>query len=323
MIRAAWNYFKRDPLRRAVALLFAIMIYWSISAQISEERFISGVPIEYRLDSGLILTSASRYDAAITVRGSRRDLNDLDASAIVARVQVNSSHRMPDGSYRIQLHPNDFLLNRSGLSVVRVELPRDGVLSLRMTRRISRSVKVKPRFAGKLAPEYRLADWRVIPDEVRISGPENVVAEVREVITEPIPLSPAVEEAFEYDAVLSTPGRTSLSPGRAMVQVDVVRNIEQRTFKQLPVQIMGEPGSSVTALPAEPGTRVDVTLTGSIAALSALSPDDVRPFVRLSGVGVPGIHALPVELYVKGGGVGVKTIAPGEIKVKSTRVSSK
>ena len=162
---------------------------------------------------------------------------------------------------------------------------------------------------------------RCIPSETQVTGPEQLVRELQEISTQPIPLDDAVTESFEYRAQLEAPSGVMVSPWRATVQVDIVRNYERRIFQDMPLLLLSEPGGNrrfqVEVLDKP---RVDVTVSGLAQPVSALRTGDVKVYLDISRLSEPGIYTLPVGCYVKGDSLDVREIYPEQIKVKITNL---
>ncbi len=301
---------------RLFALVLAILLYWSISRQLNEERPVSNVPVELKLDDNLIATREYRFDADIVVRAPKSELGRVEPRSFYAIVSVGAANRQSDGSYFVKLQPEDFR-GPQGMKVVSVD-SRDAGIRLRLQRRIQRELPVSPRFSGQLSPEYRRAEVRTVPATVMVSGPENMIRNLKEVRTQPIPLSEQVVDSFEYESELGElPELLEVSPGTVRVQVDIERALDSRTFRGLPVQLMQSASPlRLEATAADEELRCDVTVSGVAPAVAVLRPEDLRVFVDASGCTTPGSYTLPLECLIREPGIDVRVIRPAELTVK-------
>ncbi|MDD3886756.1 MAG: hypothetical protein PHI35_07785, partial [Victivallaceae bacterium] len=96
----------RDFWRKAIALFFAILVYFAVRQQISEVQTMSGVPVEIALPAGLVNANPKPVTVTLTVRGSRRDLQSRIKP--MGRVEVDENRFVSGKSYRIELAPADF-----------------------------------------------------------------------------------------------------------------------------------------------------------------------------------------------------------------------
>ena len=128
-------------------------------------------------------------------------------------------------------------------------------------------------------------------------------------------------EETQVRAQLEAPSGVMVSPWRATVQVDIVRNYERRIFQDMPLLLLSEPGGNrrfqVEVLDKP---RVDVTVSGLAQPVSALRTGDVKVYLDISRLSEPGIYTLPVGCYVKGDSLDVREIYPEQIKVKITNL---
>ena len=314
-----WSFLRRDFWRKLIALCFAFFTYFAVQAQLAGEQKLTGVPVEIRLPPELISVGRQDFLIAVNVKGPKSSLRNFDGKDLKGVVEVRLEDYVPGMPFKVRLHPSDFRPVK-GVSVSSID-PQYGELVLNLQRRISRNVPVRPKFKGQLGKNYRRADVRCIPSETQVTGPEQLVRELQEISTQPIPLDDAVTESFEYRAQLEAPSGVMVSPWRATVQVDIVRNYERRIFQDMPLLLLSEPGGNrrfqVEVLDKP---RVDVTVSGLAQPVSALRTGDVKVYLDISRLSEPGIYTLPVGCYVKGDSLDVREIYPEQIKVKITNL---
>ena len=301
---------------RLFALALAVLFYWSISRQLNEERLVSDVPVDVKYADNLFPTREYRFDADIMVRAPRSELGKVESRNFYALVSVSGADRQPDGSYVVRLKPEHFH-GPQGIKVISVS-SRDAAIRMHLQRRIRRELPVSPRFSGHLAAEFRLAEVRSVPEQVTVSGPENLIRNLKEVRTRPVPLSEQVVEPFEYESELEEPAESiDVSPGSVRLHVDIERALEHRTFHGVPVQLLQSASPlRLDAVPAEGVLRCDVTVSGPPPAISVLRPEEIRVFADAGKCATPGSYTLPLECLVRTPGVEVRVIRPAELKVK-------
>ncbi len=318
MMRTLFHFIFRDIGRKLLALLFAALLYGTISVQLGEERDLSKVPVVVHYASGLMDMSPRPYMVNVTVRAPKYELTDLKAVDFTATVEVGPDN-LVNGIYQVNLTPENFKTYRSA-KVVRID-PTQTTLRFNLQPRLSRDARVVAAFEGSLSPEFRVADVRCSPAVVRVSGPENMMAGITRVETAPVPLSSKVRESFEFESKILPPFATEVFPDNVKIFVDIERSFDVFTFKNLPVAVMtGPEHQRLDVSLADPATRVEVTVKGPPSAIAALKPEDIRPYVDVSGITKPGIHVLEPACRVIPGGVEYTLISPGEIKVKISRV---
>jgi YbbR domain-containing protein len=173
-------------------------------------------------------------------------------------------------------------------------------------RRVSASVEVEARgrlvpvlvpITGSPAEGYDVIDRVVSPPAAVLTGPEDVLAELVSVSTEPVDIEGASEALTRRVALTGLPpGVTVVDPQGGMVLVVIQfqqRGVNQ-TLQDQPV-LIGDvpPGYEVTVEPAE----IDVVIFAGEDALGELRQGDVAPRVSVAGL-EPGTHDLRPSVLV-------------------------
>lgn len=309
------GFIRNDFWRKLVALLFAIIAYWSLKDRLLETRQVYGVPVEIKLATPeLVMPGFRRFEATVLVRGEESVLSTLDPAAIAATIEVSEADRRSDGLYHVRLHPRHFRRVR-GVEVLEVA-SGTAALSMRLQRRVTREIKVSPRFSGKLSPDFRRGEVRCLPPSVIVSGPEDEVNFIQEILTRPIPLSTSVEESFVYNTAPVPPLNVKVMPEEISVQVSVERNLDDRSFRRLPVSILSDTSRGLTAEFVDKDPRANVVLSGATPVAGALKAADLRVYIDVTKLNTPGIHQVDAECHVRNGAAVVRSIQPGSFKVK-------
>jgi hypothetical protein len=93
-------------------------------------------------------------------------------------------------------------------------------LRLRFERHLDRKVTVEPRFEGPPPTGYRVAELEVVPQDLRVAGPESRVQLVSSVPTDAIDLSGTVGKGeFRVSAYVSDPQVRFDGPSGVVVRV--------------------------------------------------------------------------------------------------------
>ena len=236
--------------------------------------------------------------------------------------EVGEENRRGAGVYSVTLEPRNFHAPR-GVEVVRVAADK-AVLEVRMQRRISKELPVKPRVVGQLSEEFRLGEMVVMPRRVTVSGPENDVNRLKEVLTERVPLSSEIEESILYRAKVEAPSAVTVVPDRVEVQIGIERNIGEVVWKDIPVALLCDRNTGFEVSFVEENPRVNVTVRNSAASLTdRVTPEKLRAFVDVTRLSSPGIHKVNVECHIRGGRGTVRAIHPGEFSVKIVKTNRK
>jgi hypothetical protein len=147
------------------------------------------VPIEFRnFPQDLEVSSELPEKLNLLIRGPSGKLTAGWLSEAAAVVDLRNVHLPGERTFSIE----EKMLNLpSGVSLSRA-VPSQ--FRLRFERRMSRAVPVQARFAGPPPQGYRMARVEVMPDKVRIVGPESRILQVEAAETDPIDLSSVIGE---------------------------------------------------------------------------------------------------------------------------------
>lgn len=306
---------REDWLRKLIALFFAILVYFAGSQHISEEVTWQNIPVEVTLPAGLVDTNPQPINVTVRVRGSKRNLQNR--GKLSGHVRVLERNFVSGQSYRLIITPEDFTPVK-GIKVVSVDA-KDQVHLLALQRQTTRSIPIRVTFSGELAPDFIRTEAVCIPQSVEVTGPENLVKDLADVVTEPIPLDSSVTDSFSYVTRLRNPNGLVIGAKNEAVQVRITikRNITDREFRNIPLQIQHAAGFPRRCnLPAD--SKVDVIVRGVADRVAALDPRTIHPIINLA-TGIPaGRVKLEVKGYVAVEGVEIKTVKPSFVEVKIT-----
>jgi len=313
ILHTLFLWITRDFWRKLIALFFALLLYFYVHNEVrSMPQRVDSVPIDITLPQELMDVDPKPYFVTLNIR-SNRDAA-VSPSMLRGKIEVDYSRYIQGKPYVVALKPENF---REPLGV-RISGVDPNEIALNLQRRMSRDVPVRVTFSNRLSPDYKSSLSSCIPSTVRITGPEQLVHDLKSVSTRPIPLSENITEGFEYVAVLDAPNGTAISPEKVTCQVDVEKNYEQRTFQSLPVLLLTQSGGKPYRTEFPGPARVEVTVRGLAGSVAALTPAEVRPYLDISHIDKPGIYEISTGCYVKGDGLDVKEIRPALIKIKIT-----
>jgi len=304
---------KRDFGRKMIALFFALLLYFYVHNEVrSTPQKVDNVPVDIVLPQELMDVDPKPQFVTLEIKSNREAA--VSASLLRGRVEVDYNRYIPGKPYVVSLKTENFRAPL-GIRVIGVD---PGEIALNLQQRMSRDVPVRVTFSNRLSPDYKSSLASCIPSTVRVTGPEQLVRDLKSVSTQPVPLSESVTEGFEYVARLDAPNGTAISPEKVTCQIDVEKNYEQRTFQSLPVQLLTQSGGKPLKTEFLGPARVEVTVRGLSGSVAALVPAEVRPYLDISHIDKPGIYEVSAGCYVRGDGLDVKEIRPAQIKIKIT-----
>ena len=319
MLTKIWLFIKRDPLRRGVALAFALFLYLHLHFQLTAEHRLVRVrvPVALMLAPGLQEQPGNSPEIALTLKG--KPGAEFQPGNVQVSVKVGPQHRQLDGSFLVQVTPRNITVSDRKFSLHNIDFPEDGNLRLNLLSRGERSVPVRAVFEGTVPPGMELS-CETIPDKVVITGAENVISKLKYVHTNRIPLSDA-PEFFEFNTALALPGHVSAAPASVLARVRLIRQFSRRSM-HLPVSILKkENGSTAAAVLTPLRSGAELILRGPAAKLAALTPDQVRLFVDTVDIAASGRHRLPIRCHVNVPEIEMVSITPDEVEIQLTKTS--
>jgi YbbR domain-containing protein len=313
------EFFRHDFLRKAIALFFAVLFYFTVTSRLGIEEKINTIPVQVDIPTSLVNIGQHSPKVSLIIKGSKGILKQINRSSFKIRAAVQLSDYIAGEVYTLRLS-NSNISCPLGVKVLRIE-PRD--LLLNLDRKVSKKVKITAAFANKdaLPAEYAVDEVSFQPSEVMVAGPESILEKIYSVKSKPIPLSSSVVDSFDYIAKLQQDPSISVSPDRVNARVKIIRQNKTVTLKNIPINILEAPGrvgKFKVELLSSP--HAAVTLSGLKSTIDLLKNDSVKPYVDISAMDTPGTYSMGVSCWINSNDkVTVKNIYPEKVQVKITR----
>ncbi|MGH2483044.1 MAG: CdaR family protein [Candidatus Limnocylindria bacterium] len=250
---------------------------------------------------GLEIGVATVMPSSVQAQGPESRLRLVTRA--LARVRIDPSGI--DVSELVDLVP----LDADGDPVGAVELsPSAALVEIEVsTAETSKTVPVTPNLVGTPPAGLTLTGVVVEPAAVTLFGPPGVLTGITSVETAPIDLT-AVTADDVLEAALVLPDQTRLGEGTAdtvAVSVSVDPELASRTILVGPVCQNVEPG-----LVCQPqANQIPVTVSGTRAAVAALTPAQVTPILDMAGLPA-GEHQVTPSVTLPAGISLVQALAP-------------
>ncbi|HUO84582.1 MAG TPA: CdaR family protein [Thermoanaerobaculia bacterium] len=170
---------------KIVALLLAVLTWGVISAQRRERTFERGFDVPIALvgvPRDLIVTTPLPESISVRLRGRISVLRALSSQNLESTLDLSNSD---PGEVDIAITPQQLNIP-AGVEVVSIDPSR---VTLRLEGRKQRLVPIRPYLVGELPQAYEVGEVTVSPEHALISGPESLIRDFTEVVTERIILS--------------------------------------------------------------------------------------------------------------------------------------
>jgi YbbR domain-containing protein len=287
------------------SLVVSVALFTAVHGSEAGQRSIY-VPIVATLPpeaAGKILVGELPDKVKITLSGSRSVVNSINAVDAV-QIDLSAAPRL------YTFEPGVFGLP-AGIEVQ----PDPATLSLDWEPRLERKLGVRVQLAGATDPALELVGKPVVtPPRVLVKGPRTSVEGLRELPTDPVPLSGLPEGTHRIRVPLLSLPRQVLVVGAPEVTVEVTLEPrrEQRRLRRLTVAALGISGPA-TIRPE----HVDVIVAAPEHTLDELDPEHIVPIVEFPSDAPDGLAlSMPVTLRGLDESVRIIRIEPSEVLVR-------
>lgn len=256
--------FVEDWSLKLLALAITLGLWFGVTGQNAPVTVrMRSVQLTFRLPDDMEISNDPREEVEVTLTGSKRALDGINARDLVAYVDV--SDRKP-GERVVQLTPHRVRIELP--EGVRIESIEPNAVPLLLEARVERELSVEPRLQGKLPEGYELRSVNITPQKIRVRGPASHIDALQKALTETISLD-GHKESF-------TAAQTAVDiPDSKVDLIDTVVNVSvevgpQRIEKSFPNVAVRAPEGS-TASPS----LTNVTLYGEREAVEQISADSL------------------------------------------------
>ncbi len=164
---------------KVVSLVLAFSLWYIVAGERGTE-IVLAIPLEFRnLPEGLEVIEESAQQVDVRLRGSSEFLRALSPQEVQAAMDLSE---VDPGQNTVYITPSQ-VDTPYGVRVMRVT---PASVNLIIETLAERTVQVVPRVVGEPATEFVLADIRLEPPEITITGPASTLENLEQLTTEPI-----------------------------------------------------------------------------------------------------------------------------------------
>jgi YbbR domain-containing protein len=288
---------------KLLSLLIASSLWFFVNFGERDTEESLKVPLELRnIPAHLMITSPRVDFIDVRVSGPRALLGRIDRNRVSIGLDLSG----------VRPGPAVFRVDPAALN-----LPR-GVQTLRInpsqitleTEAVShKPVPVRLRIGGKLPADLQVADTKVSPETVEITGPASDVRDIAAVNTEPLDVDGATAGTIERELGLEPVGDyISFSANRVAAQVRIEEVQTTREFKTVPIDVRNA-GLPYRLTP----DRVRLSVRGPKRQLDHLELDPGAVYIEADGVAA-GAHMVQVAADLPAG-VEVVSLDPEKVEL--------
>jgi YbbR domain-containing protein len=269
------------------------------------------VPVE--VDPGVIPDGLEIDDPVLSqeevqVRGAASVVGLIDRA--LARIRIDASGI--DFNEPVDLVAVDVGGQEVGAGLVDIEPETISVQVDVQPTETTQTVPVRPDISGTPAPGFALESLSIEPSLVTLRGLPDVLADINEVLTEPLSIDGiSADEEFEAEMVLPDGTRLADASDASTVTVTagIGPSVSSRTFV---VGVACQGAGENSCLPSL--DQLTVTLSGPGGTLAGLSAADLTPSLDATGL-APGTYDLEPSLGGLPEGVELLGITPGTVSI--------
>lgn len=312
--KKCFDLVRRDWIRKVIALVLTSIIYIAVLDRLSITHDLPGINIPINPPSGFVVMQKGTPTVRLVVTGSQNRLKRLKPEDFnVTDVEIDPKKYVEGKPYILQLSPSNFHAPL-GVSVVSVS-PESLRIDIDKLETVNLPVTAIFDPSQPLPSGYKVDRCTISPAKVRVTAPSVFLRganAIKEVKTHPIGLD-NMTGTFDINKNIEIPRPDiKISPEEVMIRTSIVRNFEEKTYKNLKIRIMQESGRNIELADT---TFATVKLSASSEVLHKLSSEDIRVYVSASDF-VPGSSGI-LKLYctVNSKDVTVTSITPESVKV--------
>lgn len=298
------HWIRDDFWRKIFALILAGLLAGLVyskraadAAQGEEILWIQGVPVSFEIDPSdaeeyKIMFSRGtppKASVALQVRAPRK--TTLSASDFIIRKTLTLADY--NANAQISIEPRNVWLadRKKKVEVLRIE---PAMFTVNLDRQSSKVVPVKLNYALDLPPKYELVDLNVVPDSIRIAGPEKVLAAIHAIETRDFSLAEAKSGYLKIVDLVVPQESVQLSAQAVQVTPTIVSR-QTKSFLNVPIRLLNSSFLRGYVCELKPD-RVDITIE---TARSELTEASLHPFVDLSQIDPGGLEYFEKEVPIR------------------------
>lgn len=286
----------------SLAIAFGLWSFVNFGERDTLESF--KVALELRnLPPQLMITSPRVDFVEVQLIGPRTLLGRVDRNRLAFPIDLNG---VRPGPAVFRLSPEALPLPR-GVRILRITPAQ---ITLELERVGHKVVPVRLRLIGHLRRDLQIAETKIAPETVEVSGPISTIEDVTVVYTQPIDVSNVEPGILERELALEPPGEyVLLSATRVAVQIRIEEVVTTRELRRVPLEVRNARSAASVTPPT-----VRIILRGPKRILGEPELEGRPAFVDASGKGF-GRHTLNVQ-FDPPSGVEVLSIDPAAVQVK-------
>ena len=207
-IDAFIDFVVKDFWRILIALALSVFVYLTVLNQNMQEKTFSDVVVTLKAGDGIYIPTGDHLKVSVKVKGPERVINNLKSSDITGEITVTNKNKISEdpgkSTFKVDVTPSCFNTPPRGCQVVEI-VSNASRICPEIQSESKKEVDVKVEVDTSAMAKGFTCSAESIPKKVVITGPEDVVAEIKEISTVAIKINPLLTEGFEQDVAIDNP----------------------------------------------------------------------------------------------------------------------
>jgi YbbR domain-containing protein len=214
---------------------FLSVFLWIYVLNSEKVKFEKTVVLEYILPEELMFAQKPPQDVTFLIEGPRAFVRTVAEREDKLVIDLNRPNVKRQLNFQVDINPAQLSLP-FGMVVERV-LPRR--ISIKLEKKASRIVAVKPRFSGSLPDKITLAKTEITPAVVEVYGPRSLISDLQELPTKPIDLSNLLGNEVVPVEIQLPDDRLTLTSGYDLkFTYEVKSAVANLTLRDVPIKFL-------------------------------------------------------------------------------------
>ncbi|MCA1625489.1 MAG: hypothetical protein LC768_11885 [Acidobacteria bacterium] len=176
--------FLEDWLIKAIALVITLALWLGVTGlHPPMTARLKNVALNLRVSNDVEITNSPESEVDIVVTGDKRKIDQINPRDLVASLDLTD---VPTGDRRVQITQENFNVELpTGIRLEEVQPPE---IAVKLESVAEREVAVKAETEGNVADGFEIYNQTILPQKVRVRGPESFIKSLDFVSTEKINL---------------------------------------------------------------------------------------------------------------------------------------
>lgn len=273
------------------SFIFALFIWFTIQGQGQTDKTFMNISFELRnIPRNLEVVERSTDFVQVTARGPQNLIDSIRHETISVPIELPND--VGPGEYTLELKTSK--VQRPYANQIRILQISPPEIAVKLERKVTKSVKIRPYITGSPARGYELGKQEVIPFAAEILGPASIVETVEHIFTEPIDINGVNKTLLNLRVELQSPEELLkiVTPLKATVTIEIKEKIVDQVFNDHEISLMTSENQNEIFY--EPKTT-DLSIQAPQLFVDSLKPDQITIYADCRDL-LPGRHMVGLSI---------------------------